>query len=43
MGEAAKQMGVTPHPSAAAQDKAEAAMNSPPTEADKKAAAAMSK
>ena len=46
MEEAVTQMGVQPKPSAAARNKAEAAMTtqtSRPTEADRKAAAAMSK
>jgi hypothetical protein len=47
MEDALRQMGVQPRSSAAAQDKADAAMsgatNLLPTEADKKAAAAMSK
>jgi hypothetical protein len=46
MEEAIKEMGVRPNPSGAAHDKADATMTTPnslPTEADKKAAAAMSK
>jgi hypothetical protein len=46
MEEVSRQMGVQPKSSAAAHDKADAAMatpNSLPTEADRKAAAAMSK
>jgi hypothetical protein len=46
MEEAITEMGLRPKPSAAAHDKADATMttpNSPPTEAGRKAAAAMSK
>jgi hypothetical protein len=47
MEEVTRQMGINPKSSAAAQKKADDAMmnapNSPPTEADRKAAAAMSK
>ena len=47
MEELTRQMVISPKPSAAAHDKADAAMlnalNSPPTEADRKATAAMSK
>ena len=47
MEEVSRQMGVQPNSSATAHDKADAAMagatQSPPTEADRKAAAAMSK